>query len=148
MTDRTRQRMIFAACRSLGIDDDTRRALQLIATGKASLAAMTPEEMGRVLDALKARGFKAEAKGAGRRPAAERADVRYLHVLWRLLAKGGHVDAGRDALNAFVRGRFGKAWGAAPIDVDSLRDWRQISDVARALQAMCRRAGIDPEPRP
>ena len=147
MTDRTRQRMIFAACRSLGIDDDARRQIQLIATGKASLSAMTPDEMSRVLDALKARGFKAEGR-PGRRPAAERADVRYLHVLWRLLAEAGTVDAGRDALNAFVRGRFGRAWGAVPLDVDALRDWRQISDVARALQAMCRRAGIDPERRP
>ena len=60
---------------------------------------------------------------------------------------GAGVEGGRDALNSFVRSRFGSAWGAEALDVDALRDWRQIADVIEALKAMCRRAGI-PTTRP
>lgn len=38
---RTLQRMIHVGCRQLGLDDDTRRDLQLVATGKASMAVST-----------------------------------------------------------------------------------------------------------
>ena len=46
------RRAIFGACRRRGIDDETRRAVQLRATGKESLKDMTPREMAEVLQAL------------------------------------------------------------------------------------------------
>ena len=49
---------------------------------------------------------------------------------------------GRDGLNAFVRSRFESKWQSVPIDVDALRDAGQINAVIRALQDMCRRAGV------
>jgi len=147
MTDAsTLRKTIHVGCKQLGLDTDTRHDLQLVATGKASLTEMTEAELQAVIDALKARGFRPDAdprRGGKGRPAAKRADVRYCHVLWRLLAEGGVVKVpGPKGLNAFIRSRFGEAWGHVPIDIDAMSDWQRISDVIRALKAMCRRAGI------
>lgn len=140
---------IHVGCRQLGLDEDTRRDLQLVATGKASLKDMTPAEHQAVLDALKARGFKpgpsSAAKKGFRRPAT-RGDVRFCHVLWGKLLRAGAVQVpGATGLNAFIRARFEKTWGAVPLDVDSMRDWRQIAAVIEALKAMCQRAGVKVE---
>jgi phage gp16-like protein len=144
---RALQKLIHVGCRELGLDADTRRGLQLVTTGKASLADMNETELTAVVAALKARGFKASA-GQGRkttkRPAAPRGDIRFCHVLWGKLARAGAVNqAGAKGLNAFIRARFEASWGAAPIDIDAMRDWQQIASVIEALKAMCKRAGIN-----
>lgn len=136
--------MVHMACRQLGLDGEARRELQLSVTGKASMTEMTEGDLGRLLDRLKADGFK---PGTGRKPAAPRADLRYVHKLWSLLSAAGKVEKpSRAGLNAFIRVRFGAVWGAVPADVDMLRDHKQIDMVVEALKAMCRRAGIDPDP--
>lgn len=146
MTDRSLQRMIHVGCRELGLDADTRHDLQLAVTGKASLRDMTDAELQAVVEALKSRGFKpfgTAARGGRGRPPARRADVRYAHVLWRLMAERGVVrQPGPKGLNAFVRSRFGSAWGSVPIDIDAMTDHRQIADILDALKAMCQRAGV------
>ncbi|WP_290741632.1 regulatory protein GemA [Amaricoccus sp.] len=145
MSARNLQRLVHVGCRQLGIDAELRHDIQLAATGKASMAEMDEAELKLVVGALESRGFKPGFKGAskGGRAPAPRADLRYAHVLWGLLAAKGAVRApGRDGLNAFVAKRFGKAWGATPIDVDALRDWRQIADLVDALKAWCKREGI------
>lgn len=139
------QRLIHAGCRELGIDTETRHLMQIAATGKASLSEMSEPELRQVVAALEARGFD---PGTGRRhPPAPRADLRYVHKLWALLAQAGAIKRpGRAGLNAFIRTRFEAHWGgAAPADVDMLRDAGAIRDVIDALKAMCKRAGIDPE---
>lgn len=139
-------RTIMVGCRQLGLDDETRRDLQLRVVGKASLRDMTPAEQQKVLDALKAEGFVPSGGAKARRKPASRGDVRFCHVLWGKLHRAGAVDqAGAKGLNAFVRARFGKAWGAAPIDIDQMRDWQQIASVIEALKGMCKRAGIEVE---
>ena len=146
MTANTVLKTIHVACRDLGMDNDTRRDLQLLVTGKDSLTAMTPAEHLAVLEALKAKGFKPSAGKASRthRRPATRKDIRFCHVLWGKLHKAGAVDLpGAAGLNAFIRARFEKAWGAVPFDIDGLRDWKQIATVIEALKAMCLRAGID-----
>jgi phage gp16-like protein len=144
---RTLQKLIHVGCRDLGIDAETRRGLQLVVTGKASLSDMSDAELEQVVKALKDRGFRPEA-GKGRRPAAQRGDVRFCHVMWGLLHRAGKVTvAGAPGLNAFVRERFEKAWGHVPIDIDQMHDWELISDVVNALKAMCRRAGIEVDRR-
>jgi phage gp16-like protein len=142
---RNLQRMIHVGCKQLGLDDDTRRDLQLVVTGKASMADMSEAEMLKVVDALKQRGFKAGFNGASktRRPTAKRADVRLIHALWGALGRAGKLKKpGREGLNAFLRIRFEKKWGAVPIDVDALTDWSQITDVIKALKDWCRREGV------
>lgn len=149
MTTATLKRQIHAACRQLGLDPDTRHELQHEVTGKASLTEMTEAELRLVVSALEKRGFKAGFKpgSKGRRPAAPRADLRYVHKLWSLLAQAGAIkQPGRAGLNAFIRARFEAHWGAAPADIDMLRDAGAIRDVIDALKAMCRRAGIEAEP--
>ncbi len=139
------RKMIHVGCKQLGLDDDTRRDLQLVATGKASMADMSDADLQNVVEALKQRGFKTGFKGGtkGHRPAAPRADLRYLHVLWRLLGDAKAIrEPGRTGLNTFIRARFEGHWSFVPIDIDALRDPAQISDVTRALKDMCRRAGI------
>jgi hypothetical protein len=144
---------IHVGCRQLGIDEDTRRDLTLRVVGKDSLRACSAAELEAVVDELKAQGFKPEAKAGAKsgakggrkfRPFASRGDVRFCHVLWAKLAQAEAVSVpGSEGLNAFVRARFEKSWGAVPIDVDQMRDWRQIAQVIEALKAMCLRAGIE-----
>lgn len=141
MTPRNLQRMIHVGCKQLGLDDDTRRDLQLNVTGKSSMADMTDAELQKVVSALQQRGFKASSKG--RRPVAPRADLRFIHVLWRLLGEAGALKRpDRDGLNAFIRARFEGKWKSVPIDVDALREAGQINDVTRALKDMANRAGV------
>lgn len=143
MTARALQKLIHVGCRKLGIDGETRRDLQLVVTGKSSMSDMTEDDLNRVIDALKDRGFRPSAGSKPRRPQAKRADVRYAHVLWRLLHQAGVVsEAGPAGLNAFIRRRFARAWGAVPMDVDALTDHQQINTVLRALQDMCDRNGV------
>lgn len=139
------QRKVHLACRQLGLDSDMRHDLQLAVTGKASMADMTPAELQAVVQELEKRGFKPGFKEAakGCRPAASRADLRFIHVLWRLLGEAGALERpGRDGLNAFLRARFERKWGAVPIDIDALREAGQINDVIRALKDWCGRAGV------
>ncbi len=145
MTSRRLQKLVHVGCRQLGIDSDTRRELQLIACGKVSMREMDDRDLKQVIEALKARGFAPDVRGGNKRyPAAPRADLRLVHVLWRKLADAGELDQPtRAGLNAFVRAQFAAKWGSVPIDIDTLRDADKINAVVRALKAWCRRAGID-----
>ncbi|WP_158971963.1 gp16 family protein [Chachezhania sediminis] len=149
MTDRALQRQIHVACRELGLDADTRHDLQLAVTGKASMSDMSDADLHLVMSALKDRGFKPAGKGAfkGRsEPLAPRADLRFVHVLWKQLGDAGALTRpDRDGLNAFIRSRFEGKWQFVPLDVDALRDPVQINAVIQALKDMCRREGIDLE---
>lgn len=139
------QKMIHVACRQLGLDADTRHDLQLVACGKASMRDMNVADLTKVVAALKARGFSPDAQvGKNRHAAAPRADLRLIHVLWRLLGEAGVLDKpGRAGLNAFIRSQFEAKWGAVPIDIDSLRDAEKINAVVLSLKAWCKRAGVE-----
>ncbi len=50
-----RIRAVFAACKAQGIDDDTRHAIQVQVTGKASLKDMSVFDLDDVLNALNRR---------------------------------------------------------------------------------------------
>ncbi|PQV56385.1 uncharacterized protein DUF1018 [Defluviimonas denitrificans] len=146
MADRTLQRMIHVGCRDLGIDNETRHDLQLVVTGKTSMSDMTDRDLQKMVEALKQRGFKPfdRKRPAKGRKAAPRADVRFCHVMWRLLHQKGAVRVGgAKGLNAFIRARFEKKWGSVPIDIDTMHEWSEISDIVDALKAMCRRNGIE-----
>lgn len=140
---RALQIKIHTGCKALGIDQDTRMALQLEVTGKASMTDMNETELKAVLTRLQSDGFKPKS-GKGKRSKAPRADLRLVHVLWRKLGDGNQLrDPSRKGLNTFIRERFGKAWGSVPADLDMLRDHTQIDDVIQALKAWGQRADID-----
>lgn len=142
---RTLHKLIHVACRELSIDGETRRDIQLVVTGKDSMSDMTEADLTKLLNHLKAKGFEV-AGHAGQRKAAPRSDLRYVHVLWRLLGEAGAIEKpGRAGLNAFVRSRFEGHWKSVPIDIDALRDAGQINDVTRALKDWCKRAGVKTE---
>lgn len=151
MTQQLRK-TIFVACRQLGLDNDTRRDLQLVATGKESMSEMDDADLEKLLAKLKERGFEPGFKAASKgrfKKAAPRADLRYVHVLWRLLGDAGKIKKpGRAGLNAFVRSRFEGKWRSVPIDIDTLQDAGQINDVTRALKDWCKREGIATERQP
>jgi len=141
--DRALQRLIFAACRQLGLDDDARRDLQVSVTGKSSLRDMSDGELKLVVNRLKEAGFEDRPRNPRHKP-APRADLRMIHVLWRKLGERGALrDPGRAGLNRFIRSRFEKTWGSVPADVDMLRDWQQIDAVIQALKDWGQRSGID-----
>lgn len=148
MSAESLRKQIFVGCRQLGLDTDTRRDLQLVATGKDSLKDMTEAELRKVVDALKDRGFK--IKSGGKRPAAKRKDIRYCHVLWGLLHKAGAARVrGAAGLNAFIRSPetgLQAKWGHVPIDIDAMTDAGEISDVIEALKSWCNRKGIPTVP--
>lgn len=132
---------IHIACKELGLDQAARRDLQLVETGKASMSDMTDADMHKLLDRLKRDGFSADKKPFKPAP---RGDLRVVHVLWRKLGEAGAVRArGRAGLNAFVKERFGTAWGYVPVDVDHLTDKQHIDQLLQALRQMGKRAGID-----
>jgi phage gp16-like protein len=140
------QKLIHVGCRELGIDAETRRDLQLLTTGKASMSDMNPADLKLVISALKAKGFEVGPSAKRKHKAAPRADVRYIHVLWRLLGEAGALEKpGRAGLNSFVRSRFEGHWKSVPIDIDALRDAGQINDVTRALKDWCKRVGVKTE---
>ncbi|MBP0483963.1 gp16 family protein [Sagittula salina] len=143
MTDRT-IRTIHVACRVLGIDEDTRKTMQLELVGKASLSDMSDAEHQQVLDALSARGFRPSARGKGRFRQASRGDVRLIFVLWRALGDAGVLkDPSARGLHAFVRNRFEGSWGSVPIDINTMRDRAQIDAVLNALKQWLKREKID-----
>lgn len=145
MADRTLQRQIFAGCKQLGIDSETRHDLQLIVTGKASMSDMTDADLRKMVNALKERGFETGFKrgSKGRHKLAPRADLRLVHVLWAKLGEAGALDRpDRAGLNAFIRARFEGKWQSVPIDVDAIRDPKQINAVIRALKNMCANKGV------
>ena len=135
------KRKIFAGCRELGLDTETRKLMQAEVTGKESLADMTEPELKLVINALEKRGFK-PTKGGGHKR-APRADLRLVHVLWKKLGDAGILtNPTREGLNAFIRRRYGTAWGVVPRDVDDLREWEKIDTVIQALLQWCDRAGV------
>jgi phage gp16-like protein len=141
--NRSLHKLIFAACRQLGLDDDARRDLQVSVTGKSSLRDMDDRELKLVVNRLKEAGFEDKPRNPRHKP-APRADLRMIHVLWRKLGQAGALrDPTRDGLNRFIRARFGKVWGSVPADVDMLREWRLIDDVIQALKSWGERAEID-----
>ena len=138
------QKLIHVGCRELGIDADTRQAMQQALTGKASMRDMDEVELKLVVDALKSKGFVVRETRVRKHQRAGRRDVRLIHVLWKKLGDAGALrDPSRAGLNAFISKRFGTVWGFVPADVDMLSDWQKIDQVIQALKSWGERAEID-----
>ena len=143
MSMRSLQKLVHVGCRELGLDADTRRDLQLVTTGKSSMSDMSEAELNKLVGELKVRGFR-PVGGKAKRIEADRPDIRFCHVMWRLLHEAGVAKvAGSKGLNAFVRSRLEKTWGHVPLDIDHLREPVQIRAVVEALKDWCARVGID-----
>lgn len=125
--------------RQLGMDDGDYRDMLERVTGKRSSKGLSIAQKRAVIDELKRLGFESKPTGTGWRKKSERGDIRYVFVLWRLLAEAGAVTAGRKALNAWIANpNFRSKWGDCPTDATFLSIDR-ARDVIEALKDLCRR---------
>lgn len=124
-------------------DDDWRDLLERVA-GARSARELSPVQKAKVLKELERLGWKPQ----GKQPAMEeRRDLRFIHVLWKLLAEAGAVKPGRAALNAWIASpKFAAKWGDVPTDVRFLSAAR-AHDVIEGLKAVADRHGVELEPR-
>lgn len=129
---RTRLVKAVQACRRKveGLDDDEAWRDFLEATaGLRSLSNMNAPQMGRVLDALHARGAPRTASTASRYTNTQQ--MRMIRGLWLELADLGTVrDRSEAALNTFVKRQTGQDVGrldarAAGQVIEALAAWRQ-----------------------
>ncbi|MDE0203338.1 MAG: regulatory protein GemA [Rhodospirillaceae bacterium] len=133
-------RRVRAIAKRIGIDDDSRRALQKRVTGKASCADMSARELRRVVDAL-------NGHGDGSRPSArtdrlpDQAVVAKLRALWLSAWNLGIVRDKTDrALSAWLRRQTGLDAAA----------WADAAQLSRAVQGLkdwiAREGGVDWRP--
>lgn len=142
------RRQLFAGYRDLGYDEEMRRDVQFEVTGKRSLTEFGVADFQAMKRALKARGWKPSG-GRGRngakrrwRSQSPRADIRYIHVLWRLLAEAGVFAPGAAALNGFLNGtKFAAKWGHGTRDIDMIPP-EMAQDVIEALKTIAARHGV------
>lgn len=145
MTRRNAVVKVQIARRDLGLDEDTYRAMLERLTGRTSSSACTDAQLGRVLDEMKAKGWKPKVVTGGR--AARSASTRVApasspvakkaRALWISLHQLGVVrDPSEAALEAFGKRQLKveRLHWAKPYHADRL---------VEALKAMACRAGWD-----
>lgn len=157
--DRTRLiRLVQVGRRTLGLDEETYRALLEQQSGKRSAAELTIPELDKVLLAMKGAGFKPTVKRpvkAGKRlsPArgahAKTAEINVIRAVWITMHRHGLLrDGSETALNHYVErqtvrlnngiGVAEVAWltdGLAYQVLESLKNWHKRELVARLVAA-------------
>ncbi|MDO5648371.1 gp16 family protein [Paracoccus sp. (in: a-proteobacteria)] len=127
--------IINIAKSQMGLDEATYRALLARVTGKDSLRAMNDREKRAVIDELKRRGFRVQAKGKTL-PASTKAYARKIHALWRSCYQLDIVqDGSRAALRAFCRNMTQPGQANIATDPD-LMTYAQAQPVIEALKKM------------
>ena len=96
-------RLIHVARRDLNLDEHNYRAILFAQGGNESLAAMPIDGMKKVLDYLKAQGFKVRTTKTDRKQATGK-DASKVRALWLFLHELGAVrDPSEAALTAYVK---------------------------------------------
>ncbi|EFF9761400.1 DUF1018 domain-containing protein, partial [Escherichia coli] len=85
--------LIHVAKRDLQLDHETYTSVLLAATGKPSCRDMSPDELSRVLDVFKKRGFKVRQKPVNRalKPGTVTAKIR---AIWKVMHRQGFISDG------------------------------------------------------
>ncbi|MEW6490730.1 MAG: regulatory protein GemA [Thermodesulfobacteriota bacterium] len=93
------------AAAQLGLDEETRRAVQAQVTGHASCAGMSVPELERLLTHYRGKGWTARPSGAARaQRQAAFPQARLIRALWLELRDLGELrDASEGALRSYVR---------------------------------------------
>lgn len=104
-------KLIHVARRDLQMDEDTYR-LMLAGMkgldGATSTADLSVPNLYRVLEQLKAKGFKVRPKSKGKRPQAADPQSKKIRSLWLTLRDQGAIrDSSEEALVKFVHGMTG-----------------------------------------
>ena len=136
-------RLIQVARRDLSLDETNYRAILFAQGGNESLAAMPIDGMKKVLDYLKAQGFKVRTTKTDRKQATGK-DASKVRALWLFLHELGAVrDPSEAALTAYVQ-RIAKVddvqWmrgGRVEFVIETLKQWcmRFLPAAVLALQA-------------
>ena len=136
-------RLIHVARRDLNLDEHNYRAILFAQGCNESLAAMPIDGMKKVLDYLKAQGFKVRTTKTDRKQATGK-DASKVRALWLFLHELGAVrDPSEAALTAYVQ-RIAKVddvqWmrgGRVEFVIETLKQWcmRFLPAAVLALQA-------------
>ncbi|WP_323915684.1 gp16 family protein [Aeromonas caviae] len=158
--ERTRLiRLVQVGRRSLGLDEETYRELLTQQSGKRSAAALTIQELDKVLLAMKGAGFKPTVKRGVKGGKQKRlspvsgtpvrtAEIGVIRAIWITMAKHGLLrDGSESALNHYVERqtvRLNNGIGVAEVAwlseelaypvLESLKNWHKRGMV-EALQA-------------
>lgn len=137
-----RMRAVFAACKAHGIDDDTRRTLQLQTTGKASMKDMSVFDLDSLLNKLNARANgRAENEWAFVfRLAAERREL--AKKIFRLAERLG---AGQKPPVGPMSKRYIEGIAEQMLGADTVLEFcppEILHKVVAALEIHCKRHGI------
>ena len=117
---------IQVARKDLAMEEDDYRQIVLEKTGRLSLKEASEADLARVLDVMKAKGFRPLAK-AGKAPAAQHPMARKARALWISLYHLGVVrNPSEQALEAFA---------ARQLKCDRLV-WARQSDAFRLIEAL------------
>ena len=121
-------KLIQVARRDLGLDEPNYRGILFAQGGNDSLAAMSIDGMQKVLDYLKAQGFKVRKTKTDRKQATGK-DASKVRALWLFLHELGAVrDPSEAALTAYVK-RMVKV-----DDVQWMRNGRRVETVIESLK--------------
>jgi len=140
MTRRAAVAKVQIARKELGLDEDTYRAMLERITGRTSSADCTDDQLGDVLDEMKAKGWTPKVVAGGRtaprpRAAADHPSAKKARALWLSMWHLGEIEHPEEtALEAFAKRQLG---------VDRLQwaDQGQCYKLIEALKAMAERAG-------
>lgn len=126
------------AAKELGLDADTRRAVQRAVTGHESCAAMSVPELETLLAHYRAKGWRPKpARAARAKTLASAPQHKKIRALWLSLADAGavhHRDEG--ALRAYVKRQTG---------IGAL-EWLPVRDAGQVIEALkkwCHRVGVE-----
>lgn len=121
-------KLIHVARRDLNLDEPNYRAILFAQGGNESLAAMPIDGMKKVLDYLKAQGFKVRKTKTDRKQATGK-DAGKVRALWLFLHELGAVrDPSEAALTAYVK-RIAKV-----DDVQWMRSGHRVETVIESLK--------------
>jgi phage gp16-like protein len=133
MTRQKYLQLIHIAAHNLKLDDTTYRQMLHRLTGKTSAKDLDCRQLARVLDTLKAKGFRIQSAKATTNKQTNRPQIHKMHALWQAMADQGIVrDASTKALAHFVKRETG-------CDAPQWLDTHQASRVIEKLKAWQKR---------
>lgn len=126
--------MVHIARKDLHLDEETYRLVLEKVAGKSSAAALSEQDLGKVIDHFRGRGWapKPKGRGASRPRPSDSKHVRKIWSIWGEMCRRGLVRTPtRAALRAFVERMTGVAdpeWlspSQANRVVEGLKAWRE-----------------------
>lgn len=150
-------KLIHTAKRQLCLDDETYRALLIAETKKNSCSKMLKNELEKVYEAIKSKGFNyTGTKGCIApmvRISDRRNDIKKIRAIWITMGQHGFIsDSRNSALDAFVERMTKKITGGLGIKthawldsnmaqhvLESLKQWhiREIVDRLSVVEGVC-----------